>query len=102
MKITMKEYTFITNKNASPFITYNLNKESWGYTIKKRIKLIPYLIMFIPAHLIQLISCLWDGGIKYFEMEPRTIPITDDIFEPTTNKRLSHWADAEIVWKSHS
>lgn len=102
MKITMKEYTYITNKNASPFVIYNLNKESWGYTIKKRFKLIPYLIMFIPAHLIQLASCLWDGGIKYFEIEPRKIPLTDDIFKPNKYESLSHWANAEIVWKSHS
>ena len=102
MKITTKEYAYITNKNASPFITYNLNKESWGYTIKKRFKLIPYLIMFIPAHLIQLIVCLQDGGIKDFEIEPRTIPLTDRIFQPNTNKSIGHWANAEIVWKSHS
>ena len=32
-----------------------------------------YILIFIPANIIDFIYLLWDGGIKHFEIMPRTI-----------------------------
>lgn len=36
-------------------------------------KMWAYILIFIPIHLIQLILCLWDGGLKTFEINERVI-----------------------------
>ena len=48
-----------------------INANSGWFACK--IKLWVYILIFIPMHLIFLISLLWDGGIKNFEIMPRTI-----------------------------
>ena len=30
-----------------------------------------YLLLFLPVHLLQLLVCLWDGGLKEFEIAGR-------------------------------
>lgn len=30
-----------------------------------------YLLLFVPVHLLQLLVCLWDGGLKEFRIEGR-------------------------------
>ena len=32
-----------------------------------------YLLIFIPVHIFKLFWCLWDGGLKEFEIEGRLI-----------------------------
>ena len=32
-----------------------------------------YLLLFIPVHILKFFYCLWDGGLKSFEIEKRQI-----------------------------
>ena len=54
-----------------PFCSYTLTKEDERFKREQRIPLWFYLIIFIPAHLIQALYCMWDGGLKDFEFAGR-------------------------------
>lgn len=51
----------------------------WG-----RMKLWVYLLLFIPAHVIQFFYLLWDGGICKFGIEDR--PVKYSYFYPDSAK----------------
>lgn len=38
-----------------------------------RLKWWTYILLFVPVHILKFLYCLWDGGIKEFEIESRTL-----------------------------
>ena len=66
--------------------------ECGGYYLTTEVKLLTYIFTFVPIHLTQLVFCVWDGGLKTFEISRRTVTakylpcgsahskIADDIF----------------------
>ena len=78
-KISLKDWNYIGANNAGakwirPFCVYTLEEVQKG-TIKQEINIgwFAYLLMFIPVHIFKLFWCLWDGGLKEFEIEGRFI-----------------------------
>ena len=76
-KISYDEWQMIGKYNhAKPWLrklcTYTLTKES---DIKyRRDQCIPvwlYVVLFIPACVVQAVWCMWDGGLKDFELPER-------------------------------
>lgn len=65
-----KRDSFFERYFCNWYISMSNQNEGW---IKCEIKWWFYLITFIPFCLIIFIGCLWDGGIKNFGIEPRTI-----------------------------
>lgn len=79
MKISYNDYRYIMNLKKKPIfiqtlLRYDLIMTDGTATIKCTIPVWLYSLMFIPAHLILLGACLWDGGLKEFEFESRTCP----------------------------
>lgn len=55
-----------------PLCRYDLIKEPDGqFKREQRISFLVYLILFIPAHIIQALWCMWDGGLREFEFAKR-------------------------------
>lgn len=79
MKISYKEWAEIHNyKLPHKLMKYFCNfyiKEftTCEYELISEIKLPIYIIIFIPIHLLKIIYCIWDMGLKNFCIEPRTI-----------------------------
>ena len=78
-EISLKDWDYIGTKNVSakwlrPFCVYTL-EEVQKSAIRQEINIgwFAYLLMFIPVHLFELFWCLWDGGLKEFEIEGRLI-----------------------------
>ena len=78
-RITLKDWNYIGTYNCSakwirPLCVYTLEEVQSGI-IEQEIKIgwIGYLLVFIPAHIFKLFWCLWDGGLKEFEIEGRNI-----------------------------
>lgn len=78
-RITLKEWNYIGTRNAGakwvrPLCVYTLEEVLPG-TIKQEIKIgwVGYFLMFIPIHIFKFFWCLWDGGLKEFEIEGRNI-----------------------------
>ena len=65
-----KRNSFFERYFCNWYISMSNRNEGW---IKCRIKLWFYMLTFIPICLINFIGCLWDGGIKNFGIESRTI-----------------------------
>lgn len=75
-KITYKQWQDIGPYNHAakwlrPFCSYSLVKEGERFKREQRIPLWFYIIIFIPAHLLQALCCMWDGGLKEFEFAER-------------------------------
>lgn len=75
-RITRKEWEYIGKYNYAakwlrPFCSYSLVKEGERFKREQRIPLWLYLILFIPVHLLQALYCVWDGGLKEFEIGER-------------------------------
>lgn len=75
-KLTRKEKKEFTRRYPylaqNPFINmYVSDAEGGGIYIRQEVQLWFYILIFIPLHLIQVIICLWDGGLKTFEIANR-------------------------------
>lgn len=76
-KISLDEWTMLGKYNhARPCVrklcTYALTKVSdEKYRRDQFISWPMYVLLFIPCCVIQAVWCLWDGGLKEFEMPPR-------------------------------
>ena len=77
--ITQKDWNYIGIRNARakwvrPFCVYTLEEVQKGI-IKQEIKIgwLGYLLMFIPVHIFKLFWCLWEGGLKEFDLEERNL-----------------------------
>ena len=78
-RITLAEWNSIGVYNPAakwirPLCTYTLEQTQPG-VIKREAKVgwFAYLMMFIPVHIFKLVWCLWDGGLKEFEIEGRDL-----------------------------
>lgn len=54
-----------------PLCVHEIERNETGYTRTCKVRWPFYIAMFIPIHLINLVICLWDGGLKEFEIQPR-------------------------------
>lgn len=41
--------------------------------MKCKVHWLAYILLFLPVHLVELGTCLWDGGLKTFTFASRTI-----------------------------
>lgn len=77
MRITYNNYRYILNLKKKPIfiqklLRYDLLVMDGTASVKCSIPLWLYVVLFIPAHLITVVMLLWDGGLKEFELAPRT------------------------------
>lgn len=77
-KLTYKEYLEISGRcvplKLARFYSYELHETSGGnYTINVYLKVIPYILLFIPAHVFEFIRCIWECGLKNFSFAERYI-----------------------------
>ena len=66
----------VVNKHFRKFCNYYLEDNravKGGFNRKVCFKWWFYILMFIPAHLLQVVLCIWDGGLKEFEIEKRNV-----------------------------
>ena len=98
-KISYEEWTYIGKYNHAakwlrPFCKYTLIKTGDGFRREQRIPVWFYLLVFIPAHLIQALYCMWDGGLREFEFATLYLG-GDDL--PAPGKCYEH---AKEVWET--
>ena len=99
-RISRKEWTEIGQYNYAakwllPFCSYVLIKESDKmYKREQRVYFIAYLLMVIPVHIIQAFYCMWDGGLREFEINERYLG--GDWLSPGN----SAFEAAERIWSS--
>lgn len=97
-KISLKDWTYIGKCNYAvkwcrPLCSYTLiKKDETTYTRCQKLGLFAYILLFIPAHLIQFFECLWDGGLREFTIIKREIG-QDHVF-----KHHTAFERAEQVW----
>ena len=76
-KLTREEKKEFTRRfpmlSQNPFINLYLKESECGFYASLEVQLWFYILMFIPLHLAQIIWCLWDGGLKTFEISNRFI-----------------------------
>lgn len=59
---------------SNPMINFYLREaEGGGYYLTEEVKMWFYILMFLPVHLAQLALCIWDGGLKTFEINSRMV-----------------------------
>lgn len=59
---------------SNPLVNCYLKEaEGGGYYFIAEVKLWAYILIFIPIHLAQLVLCIWDGGLKTFEISGRMV-----------------------------
>ena len=70
-KKAFKRYTATA---SNPMINFYLrDDEGGGYYLTEEVKMWFYILMFLPIHLTQLALCIWDGGLKTFEINSRLV-----------------------------
>ena len=76
-KLTKEEkkgFKRYTATASNPMINFYLrDAEGGGYYLTEEIKMWFYILMFLPVHLTQLMLCIWDGGLKTFEINSRVV-----------------------------
>ena len=69
-----KGFKRYTSNTTNPIINFYLKEaEGSGYYLIAEVKLWAYILTFVPIHLVQLILCIWDGGLKTFEINKRVV-----------------------------
>ena len=101
-KISRKEWAEIGKYNyAAKWLqllsSYTLIKEEDGrFKREQKVGWPLYFVLFIPVHLLQLLWCMWDGGLKEFEINQRYLG--GDWFVPGSECYIR----AEKIWNSKS
>ena len=100
-KISMKDWEYIGKYNPAakwlrPLCSYTLTETIIGFRRDCKIGWPMYLILFLPAHLIQLFYCLWDGGLKEFSIQGRHIG-HDNITRSGDN--CARYPQAKEIWE---
>ena len=76
-KITLEEWTKLGRRNYAPswlrqFCSYTLVKDTGGkFKREQRLSWPAYCFMFIPLLILEALLCMWDGGLKDFELQER-------------------------------
>ena len=79
-KLTREEKKEFTrrypNLAQNPFINlYVRDAEGSGFYLTQEVQLWFYLLMFIPLHFTNIFICMWDGGLKTFEIMDRKLTV---------------------------
>lgn len=103
-RIRQKEWEYIGKYNPArkwlrPLCSYSLTKIEDGFLRECKISWPVYLILFIPCHLLQALWCMWDGGLKEFEIESRLLG-QDDIKEHSGGNKGA-FPKAKEIWEKH-
>lgn len=53
-----------------------------------KMKLVWYILLFIPCHIAELFYVLWDGGLREFEIESRWVTT---YYVDKNSKRYTNW-----------
>ena len=70
---------------------YYVNKKNEDEIEYKMVMKLPfYLLLFIPAHALSFLFCMWDGGIKEFRFCDNEI----------TSERISRWFIKSDKWSA--
>lgn len=67
---SMGQYNYAA-KWLRPICGYYLTQEGDKFKREQYIPLWIYLIIFIPVHIAQALYCMWDGGLREFEISDR-------------------------------
>ena len=97
-KISYKDFAYLMNyKQRHPFIKYCCNcylqERDASVLLTSRVKLPIYILLFIPVQIIIFFYCLWDGGIKDYDIWGRTI---------TSFTRFTIYDNIYKEWKEQS
>jgi hypothetical protein len=100
--ITRKAWEYIGKYNPAakwlrPFCSYTLEEIEDGYRRVCKISWPVYLVILIPAHILQALYCMWDGGLKEFEVAGRHLGY-DDIHE-TWGSNEGAYPKAKEIWE---
>lgn len=60
-----------------------------------------YAILFLPMHLIVLGCCLWDGGIKEFQINPRMMKHNTIVGLTSDNDNSTSFGRFKMVWEKY-
>jgi hypothetical protein len=66
----------VVNKHFRKFCNYYLENDrsvKGGFCRKVCVKWWFYILIFIPLHLLNAVICVWDGGLKEFEIQKRHV-----------------------------
>ena len=101
-RITQKDWAYIGKYNPArkwlrPLCSYSLVEIEDGFRRECKISWLVYLVIFIPVHLLQALFCMWDGGLKEFEIEGRYLS-HDDIKEHSGNNKGA-FPKAKEIWE---
>ncbi len=92
MKISKQDALHIIRRNVAPFVDYELTEKPYGYKLTYTLKLVPYLLLFVPVHIIKAFVCMWDGGLKEFSIERRVLS-SEEICSPSGIARVHEILD---------
>ena len=98
-KMSLKDWNYIGQYNAykkwlRPLCNYTLiEKDNGDFERHQQIKWWLYALIFIPTHLIEIICCIWDCGLKNFEIMPNRI--NKDIM----SKGFQSWQKAKEIYE---
>ena len=100
-RITLNDWNYIGNYNPAkgwirPLCTYTLVKTEEGFRREVKVNLFIYLLLIIPLHFLKILYCLWDGGLKEFEIESRRLGF-DRIEE--NGKNYKAYPRAKEIWE---
>lgn len=60
-----------------------------------------YLLTFIPAHILKLLYCAWDGGLKEFSIERRLVSC-DNIIGLSHDDVETQFGRFKKVWEKYN
>ena len=101
-RITRADWEYIGKYNPAapwlrPICSYTLKEIEGGFRRECKIPWIVYLVIFIPAHLLEAIFCIWDGGLRNFEIANRFLG-ADNIHE-THGCNKGAYPKAKEIWE---
>lgn len=107
MKITYKEAAYIRRYKKKHFMEkhfcdWNLVmvNDCSGY-MRLYIKWWFYILIFIPAHILKMFLCMWDGGLKHFCLESRECNYSCVVGSPTDGAD-SEFGRFKEIWDKYS
>ena len=77
MKMTKEQFHTIAPKRTDRKFTdhYITKVDNNIFAVEDKVNIIIYIILFIPAVIIEFFAIIWDGGLKLFKIPPRTMRI---------------------------
>lgn len=106
-KISYKEAAYIRRYKKNHFGEkylcnwYIEKNNSCSGTMRLYVKWWAYILAFIPVHLIQMVWCMWDGGLKEFGIEPRMCNYSN-IVGISKDDSSTEFGRFKEVWEKHS